>query len=393
MENVKDSRSLMAKRLGISYQQQPIIINSQKPNFDSNADSTDIEGLELERRMLDFNGGHAQQDRMIRDKRRSLDRALKYSYQGADIKKVGKEDAPITRALINPNKLKEDYDDKVVSIGYEHGYQAGDVFQWVGTNSYWIIYLQNLTELAYFRADIRRCIYTINFLNKEGELVTVFAAVRGPVETKISTVNFNGISHDLLNNTVSLLIPKTEDTLWYFNRNRTESATSGRNGYPGFYLKSLVGENLPPTKWTVESANWVSMDGVIELTALEGYTNEQVDDLDLLIAQNYKKDTQKVEDFNSDIVEATIEGDTFIKPMLTKTYVYKGSQEGDFIIDGAVKTPVKIISKNANEISLKWQSTYSGQFKLIYREKYRDSYGIVSTKDIEKVIVVETLKR
>jgi hypothetical protein len=33
-------------------------------------------------------GGRAQQDRMIRDKRRSLDKALLYSYQSAFVKKV-----------------------------------------------------------------------------------------------------------------------------------------------------------------------------------------------------------------------------------------------------------------------------------------------------------------
>ena len=42
---------------------------------------------------------------MIRDKRKSLDRALLYSYQGALIKKIGDFEEPI-RALINPNKLK-----------------------------------------------------------------------------------------------------------------------------------------------------------------------------------------------------------------------------------------------------------------------------------------------
>ena len=43
---------------------------------------------------------------MIRDKRRSLDRALWHSHQGADIIKVGAVDRKPARALINPNKLK-----------------------------------------------------------------------------------------------------------------------------------------------------------------------------------------------------------------------------------------------------------------------------------------------
>jgi hypothetical protein len=41
---------------------------------------------------------------MVRDKRKTLDRAVWYSYQGADVKKLGEDN--LARALINPNKLK-----------------------------------------------------------------------------------------------------------------------------------------------------------------------------------------------------------------------------------------------------------------------------------------------
>jgi hypothetical protein len=61
-------------------------------------------------------GGRTQQERMIRDKRRSLDKALLYSYQGAFVKKVQdldnvfpeneSLDHPPVRALINPDKVK-----------------------------------------------------------------------------------------------------------------------------------------------------------------------------------------------------------------------------------------------------------------------------------------------
>jgi hypothetical protein len=43
---------------------------------------------------------------MIRDKRRSLDHAVWYSYQGADVLKIDAESTKPVRALINPNKLK-----------------------------------------------------------------------------------------------------------------------------------------------------------------------------------------------------------------------------------------------------------------------------------------------
>jgi hypothetical protein len=87
---------------------------------------------------------------MILDKRKTLDDAVLYSYQGAVIRKhypghiplmEGVEEDSYARALINPNKLKPDYDDKVLSVGFEHGFQCGDIFEWCNTGTYWLIYL------------------------------------------------------------------------------------------------------------------------------------------------------------------------------------------------------------------------------------------------------------
>jgi hypothetical protein len=99
---------------------------------------------------LQSSGGFPQQNRMIRDKRKSFDKAVLYSYQAALVKKFipdyvptmeGVREAPPVRALINPNKLKMDYDDKIISIGFEHGFRSGDVFEWCNTGTYWLIYL------------------------------------------------------------------------------------------------------------------------------------------------------------------------------------------------------------------------------------------------------------
>jgi hypothetical protein len=154
---------------------------------------------------------------MIKDKRRSLDHAVWYSYQGAEVVKIDAADRTPVRALINPNKLKADYDDKIISIGYEYNFDVGTVFEWVGTKTYWLIYLQDLTELAYFRGDIRKCTYQIAWEDEEGYHST-YAAVRGPVETKINFIQKHGISIDSPNHSLSILMPKTEATLRYFKR-------------------------------------------------------------------------------------------------------------------------------------------------------------------------------
>jgi len=62
------------------------------------------------------------------------------------------------------------------------------VFEWENTNTHWLIYLQDLTELAYFRGDIRRCQYQVFWLNENGEKKSTYLTVRGPVETKIQTI-------------------------------------------------------------------------------------------------------------------------------------------------------------------------------------------------------------
>ena len=95
--------------------------------------------LNLMRARLRYLGGEGQQDRMIKDKRETLDKVVLYSYQGATVRKVGSDTTE--RALINPNSVKQDYDDKIISIGYEYGYEPGTVFEWVNTGTKWLIYL------------------------------------------------------------------------------------------------------------------------------------------------------------------------------------------------------------------------------------------------------------
>jgi hypothetical protein len=96
-------------------------------------------GLNLMRARLNVLGGVSQQNRMIKDKRETLDKVVLYSYQGARVRNIDSND--IVPALINPNQVKQDYDDKVISIGYEYNYAPGTIFEWVNTGTKWLIYL------------------------------------------------------------------------------------------------------------------------------------------------------------------------------------------------------------------------------------------------------------
>ena len=50
---------------------------------------------------LNYHGGIEQQDRMIKDKRWTLDHAVNYSYQGAKVRDLAT--GVTSKALLNPN--------------------------------------------------------------------------------------------------------------------------------------------------------------------------------------------------------------------------------------------------------------------------------------------------
>ena len=298
-EKMQKEREILTKNLSLS------LIGRRTGNLNKphNPIKT-IDGIVDMSKQLNYHGGYFQQNREIRDKQKSLQKALLYSYQGAFVKKYYPEGevGETVRALINPNKLKQDYDDKIISIGFEHEFHTGDIFEWVDTNTYWLIYLQETTEVAYFRGDIRKCRYKISW--KDGsEIKSTFAAVRGPVETKINYIQKHGVSIDTPNYSLSILMPLNDDTLKQFKR------------YSKFYLQNVVGEEK--VCWRVEATDHISTPGILEVTAVEYYANETEDDIENGIVGGL---IEEVKNPNSEEVEDAIIGETFIKPKTTNRY-------------------------------------------------------------------------
>lgn len=311
-----------------------------------------LNGLQLMKTRMDNRGGADQQARMIKDKKRSLDRALLYSYQGANIRRIGEETS--VRGLINPNQIKQDYDEKILSIGNEYGYQPGDIFEWVNTGTKWLIYLQELTELAYFRGNIRKCSYEISWEDDNGIRHVTYAAVRGPQEESMSHLQKYGISVDLPNYSICLLLPNNLEILEQFQR------------YSKFYLQGLAGSDSKIC-WRVEAINSISTPNILEVYASEYYSNKMEDDTENGIVGGL---IPKPEEIVSDI-----QGDTFIKPRKTYTYKYTGTEQSNWEFDNSL--PIEAITDN-QEISIQWLKNYSGQFILRYGSS-------------EKTIVVESL--
>ena len=310
---------------------------------------TSVPNTRIMANRIGFHGGNPQQDRMIKDKRRSLDKALLYSYQGANVQAL--ESETVARALINPNKLKQDYDDKIISIGFEYNFQPGTIFECKNTNTKWLVYLQDLTELAYFRGDIRKCSYEIEL--EDGS--KTYAAIRGPVETKIDYIQKHGISVDNPNHSLNILLPKNESTLKYFKR------------YNKFYLKEDTS-----ICWRVEATDTISMPSIIEINAVEYYINEFEDNQEEGIVGGL---IEKVEDPNPAIGE--IQGETFIKPK--REYTYTCSASGfEWSYDSKLPIQMEVLEGETPTVKIKWASSYSGQFDLYYGE-------------FKKTIVVESL--
>jgi hypothetical protein len=201
-----------------------------------------------------------------------------------------------------------------LSVGYEHNYKPGDILQWYrkkqdGTMdiTYWLIYLQDLTELAYFKGDIRKCNYWVNWEDDLGGIHSTWFAVRGPVETRINSVQKNGVSLDTPNYSLNILMPKNEETVNYFKR------------YAKFYLRGV--DTITDTIcWRVETTDTISMPGVLELTAVEYYSNLAEDNVeeglvgDLVMAP--------LPEFGEELII----GSATMKPKRTYVYKYTGSE-------------------------------------------------------------------
>ena len=81
-------------------------------------------------------------------------------------------------------------------------------------------------------------------------------------EQEYNFIQKHGISVDTPNLSLNLYLPLNEDTKNYFKR------------YSKFYLKG------DETCWRVETMDWISTPGILEIAAVEYYSNEFEDDVE-----------------------------------------------------------------------------------------------------------------
>lgn len=316
-----------------------------------------LENLELFKMRARAANNDRQHDRMVRDKLRSLYRALLYSYQAAWIRKDGNEENPWVRALMNPDKVKFDYDEKIVSVEFEHDFHPGDTFEWgKNTGSHWIILKPEYTEVAYFRANVRRCVQLTVTDKETGESFTQWCAVRGPVETKINTIQKAGIVADVPNLTLDI----------YMQNNEVNRRTFER--YENFEFGGRF--------WKVQAPDSISTPGILEIQAEEDYDCKHNE---LLIKQ---EDPTPV---THNTYQNVIEGPTYVKPLQLVTFMPRyritnatwsitlpaeRNKEVDDVLDYTVQED--------DTFEVKWTAMTSGSYILHYGE-------------LERTIIVESL--
>ena len=392
---------------------------------------TDSSLIKMQNR-LNIRGGSDQWTRMRQDKLRSLKKALLYSYQSAIVQKYDvKKDSlvnniisiisllqdkqtlsinqekildelqetynfiiqdrdsldyieqlqnvidslvtaePLFRCLINHDKLKVDYEDKIISIPFfqapidsdtpiETNFHNGTVFKWVHGNkqewtpdTYWIVYMQYSEETAYFRAEIRKADQEIEIItvDEEGnETSTTYRGwMTGPNETSALWNVKKGVVWNDMNYTKLLYITKDQDTLAFFQR-FDRVIINGKpwevQAYNQNYSTSKTGE--------VNS-------GIIRVALKETYLNT-----DEFIKQKMKEETAKtpIEDENT---SPYIEGPTSAKPYSILTFTAKNFIEnGDWTISNSSLAKIRQIKNNTVTVEIVTGRSNSEGFYINY---------------------------
>ena len=295
------------------------------------------------KKRLAYRGGNTE-GRLQKDKLNAFKQALWNSYQAETaILADGRE----FKCLINPDKLKPEYDNKIISIPFEDyclnsdnkekqviGMKPGDSFIWKSRTSHvdtkWLVYLQHIEEDSYFRAEIRKCDYEFEI---NGNKYPIY--VRGPVETNIPWNQKKGIVWNNLNYTLVMYITKNEETNDYFER--------------------FTKIDFDDKKWEVQAVNRYDSSGaILEVFLKETFSNT---------IEEEAKQEQELDEVQVDTTTPHIVGETEVFPYDILDYSIVGASGGTWSISN---NKAKIIKQNDLTVEIEVITSRSGDFNLIY---------------------------
>lgn len=289
---------------------------------------------------------------------------------------------PLFRCLINHDKLKVDYQDKIISIpfmqpplGYiepiETNFHNGTVFKWVHGNkeewtpdTYWIVYMQYSEETAYFRAEIRKADEEIEIITIDDEgnenTVTYHGWMTGPNETTALWNVKKGVIWNDMNYTKLLYITKDEDTLAFFQRFDRIII----NGKP--WQVQAYNESYSTNK------NGDNESGIIRVALKETYTNtpqfvkQKIQELD---QQQIKKQEQ-----DSLLTEPLIDGPAAAAPYDRLTYVAKNVEPAEWSISDPSLARIVSVSEDKKTVIIDIVTGFSNE------EGFEINYGDLKMK-------------
>ena len=249
------------------------------------------------KKRLAYTGYDSQDGRNVQGKYDSFASALKNSYQAEWItldERTNKEN-PKWRCLINPSRLTEQFDKKVISIDFESGVQEGTVFYWDRTKRHQIVDLQQHTEEAYFRGTITRADYEIDI-----DDVPYWCSVRGPVETTTIWSQKHGITWNDLNYSLVIKITKDSRTVDYFSRHKvTKMKLTYEDAETGELLEEWHNQKVVATdKYSEERIMEVYLDEWYDNPAEDAMVQPEEEVVDLMSAHIEGPATVNVYDEN-----------------------------------------------------------------------------------------------
>ena len=280
--------------------------------------------------------------RNVTAKYKSFKAALSNSYQAEWITMDKDKDTEARwRCLINPSRLTENFDKKVISIDFDSGMQEGTVFYWDRTEKYWIVNLQQHTEEAYFRGIINRCDYEIDV-----DGTPYWISLTGPSETDTIWNEKHGIAWNDLNYSMKGIITKNSQTVNYFTRHEVIKL---KLSYPDVDTGETIEEWH---RWKVVATDKYSSDNVMEIYLKEWYDNELEDEM------------RPVEEDSPSLMQPHIEGPASCHVFDTDlSYSIVGLNNGEFVVNS---NKVKIKNMTETSCLIDILTTKASSFEILY---------------------------
>lgn len=316
----------------------------------------EMSGLEHMKARLNAAGG-TYNGRNTKGKLKSFHDALKNSYQ-AEIITIDDDENNIRQCecLINPSRLTEQFDKKVISIDFSSGMKEGTTFLWNRTNEHWIVNLRQHTEEAYFRGTISRCDYQTELNGKR-----YWVYLRGPVETDISWSQKHSLYFNNLNYSMVMHIAKNKETLDYFSRFQIVKIC--------FTYKEGEETKEEWHRWQVAATDKYSNDNIIEVY-LKEYADNKVED-EMIQPEETQFEPEDIYIDGPQIINAYDEN---------ISYTIRNLTGGQFVVSSS---KVKIVKTDNDSITLDVLTGKAANIDIIYRKEGQD--------DIVLPIVIKSL--